>query len=143
MALILPNNMYLKIDLQGNYVLYKNKTARTREKKSTSSKTILAKYREILAEFNTLEYQRYHEKTGIEKLWYLEYKKYCDNLYAGNAKEDYPLMKEYFADVNKTIPEIITKGTLGIAYYAESLEALYQLIKKCEIFGKAEDIKDA
>ena len=32
MALLLANKSYLKIDSNGNYIIYKNKTARAKEK---------------------------------------------------------------------------------------------------------------
>jgi hypothetical protein len=47
MALQLKDKTYLKIDAEGNYIIYKNKTARNKEKKLSSTE-VIAKYREIL-----------------------------------------------------------------------------------------------
>jgi hypothetical protein len=51
MALQLKDKTYLKIDTEGNYTIYKNKTARNKEKK-VSSQEIVNKYKEILENYH-------------------------------------------------------------------------------------------
>jgi hypothetical protein len=50
MGLILKDNKYLKIDIYGNYIIYKNKTSRVKEKQATNPELILKKYDEIINE---------------------------------------------------------------------------------------------
>ena len=141
MALLIKDNYYFKINLDGSYFIYKNKTARNKEKKAPKPEVIIAKYKEIIAEITSIEYQRYHEKTGDEQAWIEECQKYCLNLQNHKGGEKYPLMEQYFADVANSIPEIVSRGTIGIQ--AKTLKELYNYLKQKNIFGEENTTKDA
>ena len=140
MALLLPDSTYVKVDIDGSFLVYKNRTARNREKKAPNPKEIIAKYEEIIFEFSSDEYIRYHEQTGQEALWRKEYTQYCLDLRFLRTGNEYPLMAQYYPDVAKTIPVVVNSGTLGLQ--AETVEELYNKIKDAEIFGAADTIKD-
>lgn len=143
MALLIDKTKYFKIDINGNYVIYKNRTARNRVKKVTPPEEVLKKYDEILVEISSLEYRRYHiDEEDLTKAWIAEAFKYYTHAQAFNTKGKYPLMAQYIPDVDKTIPEIIISGRTGLANHVNNLEELYTLIKNSKWFGNStvEDI---
>ena len=145
MALLLKDNLYFKIELDGHYVIYKNRAARTRSKKmATTPEQVLAKYAEILQSIYSPERNYYDYKNMIKEIneWTTEMNKYIDNLQAGVVTDTYPLMAQYVPEVDKTIPEIVERGYLGLANRYSTLEEVYQCIKNHEIFGPKDKIKD-
>jgi hypothetical protein len=46
-------------------------------------------------------------------------------------------MKKYIKDVDKSIPNIIDSGRIGVK--GETLEEVYDFVKRCKIFGETED----
>jgi hypothetical protein len=46
-------------------------------------------------------------------------------------------MKKYIKDIEKSIPKIIDKGRVGVK--GETLEDVYEFVKKYKLFGDAED----
>jgi len=137
MGLILKDNKYLKIDIYGNYIIYKNKTSRVKEKQATNPELILKKYDEIINETSSWEYVRYHEKTGLEKQWIIEYNEYHYNLINHIMGGKYPLMAEYFPDIEDTISEIITRGQLPLR--TKTLKEMYNKIKDLNLFEEAKN----
>ena len=142
MALIIKNNNYLRIDGNGNYIIYKNKTARNKEKKSLP---ILAKYNEILTELekDTQEKAYYDPEYLRTRLaWENELLLYKQSISCNINTNKFPLIEQYFPDINQTIPTIIQKGKIWVPQNLTQ-EEVYNFIKKYEIFGKADEIKDA
>jgi hypothetical protein len=66
-----------------------------------------------------------------------EHKKYLRNYTNKITTDKYPLMKKYFKDVDKSIPKIVSKGRIGV--FGETLEEVYEFIKKYKFFGETED----
>lgn len=144
MALILKNNSYFKIDKDGNYIVYKNKTARNKHKKACESQAVLEKYKEILESMSSREYFHYNDmNTGERKAWIDEYKSYCIDLLNNNAGGEYPLMAQYFPDVAKSIPDVLYEGRFGWATEFATLKEIYEEVKRRRIFGGEDDVKDA
>ena len=139
MALLLNNKSYVKFEADGTFYIYKNKTARNSNKKATTSDEVISKYSEIYFSLAS-KAATWAESTK----WKAEFDNYWEHLQALNSEGHYPLMQQYVEDVDKTIPEIISSGELPkLADEAGgSLEKIYELAKKYEIFGKQEDIKD-
>lgn len=138
MALKLKNNRYLKIDLKGNYIVYEDINARKLEQKHTSPEEINAKYWELLEEYGSAEIQ-YYDPEAAEMFIAIEeeHKKYLRNYTNKITTDKYPLMKKYFKDVDKSIPKIVSKGRIGV--FGETLEEVYEFIKKYKFFGETED----
>jgi hypothetical protein len=51
-------------------------------------------------------------------------------------------MAQYISDVNKTIPEIVDKGTMGFLRKYKTLNKMYEVLKAREILGPATVIED-
>lgn len=145
MALLLANKTYIKFDADGTATFYKSKEARKRTKSTTSSKDIIAKYNEILTELNDDELLYYspEDRKKFES-WLTEAKEYKKNLAVYNINGHYPLMAQYFEDVDQSIPEIICEVRyLNLAEEANySVKAIYAKAKEHEIFGKADEVED-
>lgn len=143
MALLLPNNTYFKIELDGSYKIYKNKTARNKAKKDDILKEIANKYNEIILQLSTDEYQYYVPNAATElRLWELEFKQFYLSLNSYKNPAEFVLIKQFYPNIDKLIPEIVETGKFGWAVQYKSLEEIYNKIKELEIFGKASEIKD-
>ena len=144
MALLLPNNTYFKIDIDGNYTIYKNKTARNRIKRSSSPEKIIQKYDEIIKSIYSQErnYYDYAGMTAELHIWETELASYMTDLKNHTLGNEYPLIPQYFPDVSKTIPDVIETGRLGLADRYNTLEEIYNCIKDHEILGPKDEIQD-
>ena len=145
MALILQNNHYVKLDAEGNFVIYKNKTARNRLKKITSDE-VIEFYRNKIHEFYTddsSEKAYYGSETDVSEAqaWSEEFSRYCINLANRDRSGKYPLASEYIKNINDSIPEILSTGNIGLKF--DTVDEVYLKVKELEIFGPAEDLKDA
>ena len=143
MALILKNKQYIKINLNGYYTIYKSKKYRIIDKTNPIYKKILQKYQQIIGEYQSAEYQRYHEQSIPLTAWIAERDNYCHAINAGLTKGDFPLMAKYFPEVNKSLPGIVETGFLGFICRKATLAEAYIAVKNYEIFGPKEEIKDA
>ena len=133
------NNRYIKIALDGTYIIYESEKARIDEKKVTSATKINQKYYELIKTLRANSEQLYYDpaaKQFVDELE-IEHKRYCQNYQAKITSEKYPLMKKYIKDVDKSIPKVITKGKLGVI--GNTLEEVYNFVKRCKIFGETED----
>jgi hypothetical protein len=61
MAIILKNKKYLKIDENGNYIIYKDEAARVLEKKSTTYEKVINTYNIIVDKLSGDVEQRYYD----------------------------------------------------------------------------------
>jgi len=144
MALLLKDNSYLKINMDGSYFCYKNRTTRNKEKK-TNSQEIIQKYKEIIEEFTShIEEIRYYAKDKFELYlaWQREFRTYLSSLQTFDTSNKYPLMEQYYPDIKNTIPYIIVKGKIGVPEQITTIEELYKYIKDYEIFGNIDEVKD-
>lgn len=143
-ALVLKDNSYLKVDVDGSYVVYKNKTARNKHKKATDSAIVLREYESRIAKLSSRERMYYGNMSPDELAsWTDEYKSYYRHLVNHDATGEYPLMAEVFPDVAKSIPEILFEGRFGWATKFETLSEVYNEIKRRRAFGADDDSKDA
>lgn len=133
------NNHYIRIDLKGNYLIYKSKKARLNEKKVTSPAVINKKYWELLSNLSSDREFLYYSPNAKQYLQDLEaeHKRYLQNLTRYITTESYPLMKEYIIDVDDSIPQILSKGHVRVR--GATLKEVYTFAKKYEIFGETED----
>lgn len=140
MALIIKSNSYyLKLEIDGTYYIYASNKARDTEKKVTPPAIISAKYWELLNKLSQNREALHYDPTAQEYLRALEveHKRYCQNCGKKITTETYPLMKKYIKDVDKSIPNIIDSGRIGVK--GETLEEVYNFVKRCKIFGETED----
>ena len=138
--LIKKNNNYIRLELDGTYYIYASSKDRTAEKKATTPREVNNKYWNLLTKLS-LDKEALHYVPNARK--YLEdleaeHKRYCQNCGKKITTEHYPLMKKYIKDVDKTIPNIIDSGRIGVQ--GETLEDVYNFIKKYKVFGETEDI---
>ena len=140
MALLI-NKKYIKINIDGSYIIYKNKTARAQHKKATNSQVIYNKYIEILNKLHSKERAYYDAENLLNELdaWANEMSLYITDLENFNSTNDYPLMSQYIPDIKLSIPKAIESGKLGLAAQVNTLSELYTLVKKYKIFGECED----
>lgn len=142
MALLIPNNRYVKLSLDGSYIIYESAERRLLNKEAPTIKTVLAKYSEILQKLFNDKEQMYYNPQYIKEIqkWVDESSNYKKSIHEGNTAVKLPLIKKYIKDVNNTIPRIVAAGQIKVS--ATTLEGVYEEIKAREIFGKKDEVKD-
>lgn len=142
MALLLPDNRYIKFNLDGSYVIYQSAEGRLLNKEATTFDAVLKKYSAILKKLFANQERRYYDPSFPDeiKAWVAEAIKYKACVYEGNTTEDFPLIQKYIKDVKNTIPVIVGRGQFYTT--ANTLEELYKEMKNKEIFGKIDEVKD-
>lgn len=137
--LIKKNNHYIRIELDGTYYVYECNKDRITEKKVTSPREVSNKYWELLVALSLDKEALHYDPSAVKYLEDLEaeHKRYCQNYGKKITTEKYPLMKKYIKDVDKSIPNIIDSGRIGVK--GETLEEVYDFVKRCKIFGETED----
>ena len=143
MALLLSDKTYLKIDSQGNFIKYKNKTARNKEKK-LDHQQIIAKYNQLITEHTISQELLYYKENATEEYLQIvnESNSYMHALQSGLTTEEFPIMSEFFPNIKDSLPKIITSGKIGLPRKNMTTEEVYEFIKRCEIFGKIDEVKD-
>lgn len=143
MALLLSDKTYLKIDSQGNFIKYKNKTARNKEKK-LDHQQIIDKYNQLIAEHAVSQELLYYKKNAAEEYLQIvnESNSYMHALQHGLTTEEFPIMSEFFPNIKDSLPKIIVSGRIGLPRKNMTTEEVYEFIKRCEIFGKIDEVKD-
>ena len=143
MALLLADKSYLKIDSNGNYIIYKNKTARAKEKK-LNHKTVFDKYTQLLEENKLSSELLYYNIDAANHYFEIldESNKYARAVQNGYANEEFPIMAEFFPNIKDSIPTIISSGGIGLPKKNMTTEEVYEFIKRYEIFGKIDEVKD-
>ena len=143
MALLLADKSYLKIDSNGNYIIYKNKTARVKEKK-LNHQTVFDKYSQLLKENKLSSELMYYNDSAAN--YYLEIldesNRYAQAVQHGYTNEEFPIITEFFPNIKDSIPAIIRAGGIGLPKKNMTTEEVYEFIKRCEIFGKIDEVKD-
>ena len=144
MALLLADKSYLKIDSNGNYIIYKNKTARAKEKK-LNHKTVFDKYTQLLEENKLSSELLYYNTEAANRYFEIlnESNKYARAVHNGYTNEEFPIMAEFFPNIKDSIPTIISYGGIGLPKKNMTTEEVYEFIKRYEIFGKIDEVKDA
>lgn len=137
MALIRTNNAYIRIKLDGTYYIYENKKARNLEKKVIKPSEIIKKYDDVLKQLESEEGLYYLGTSEKWKDWLEEFYEYKQCLLHKNYTKTFPLMKEYYKDVDKSIPKIISSGKISVK--GNTIEEVYNYVKEHKIFGETED----
>lgn len=140
MALLTKTGNYIKINLDGSYLVYNTLNDRKIELKKINSQTIINKYKQLLAKAIPDEERSYYDPEAYKEYNIIldEFHQYMYNLYKNNITETYPIMHQYHKTVEKTIPKVIASGKLPLE--AESLTEIYNKTKNEHIFGEVEDI---
>ena len=144
MALLLSDKTYLKIDSQGNFIKYKNKTARNKEKK-LNNQQIIDKYNQLITEHAISKEILYYKENAAEEYLQIvnESNSYMRALQYGLTTEEFPIMSEFFPNIKDSLPKIITSGKIGLPRNNMTTKEVYEFIKRYEIFGKIDEVKDA
>ena len=144
MALLLSDKTYLKIDSQGNFIKYKNKTARNKEKK-LNNQQIINKYNQLITEHAISKEILYYKENAAEEYLQIvnESNSYMRALQYGLTTEEFPIMSEFFPNIKDSLPKIITSGKIGLPRNDMTTKEVYEFIKIYEIFGKIDEVKDA
>ena len=142
MALLLPNNQYVKFNLDGSYVIYETADIRLKNKKACSISSVIAKYSEILQKLFQDHEQMYYDPNYPKEIqnWVDEAALYKASVHEGNLKVKLPLIKKYIKNVNDTIPRIVSRGRLRVT--ATTIEGIYKEIKQRQVFGTIDEVKD-
>ena len=135
----LSTNYYIKIDLTGEFSVYKSIQDRKLEKKATSFKRVVLTYKTILKQLENDRERLYYDPDfpQIIKAWHLEYEDYVNTHINGIGGKKFPLIKQYIKDVEKSLPEIVYKGCLGVT--GVTVKDVYEYAKTQNFFGDTED----
>ena len=131
---LVNKDYYIRVTIEGSYYIYKNKKERLLEKKAPAREDVLKKYSDILKELQSdVEATYYLGNTELIEQWKREFEAYVNY----NRSNKFPLMKKYIKDVVKTLPEIVNSGKITVK--GNTLEEVYEYVKKYKIFGDTED----
>ena len=135
----LNSTEYIKINLDGTYRIYKSIKERNQEKKGTAFELIDLKYSSLLEAMRKDKERLYYDPGYSAMLIALEteYEKYACAHRQGKRVTELPLIKQYIKDVEKSLPELVCEGQIGV--YGDSLAEIYENVKRCGLFGEVED----
>lgn len=142
MALKNAQNLYIKLYTNGDALFYKTSQARQQIKDATNWETILIKYEEIIEALESDEERDYYDSEALkqEKIaWHNEFRTYYYDTLHSIKDHHYPLMAQYFPDIEDTIPDIESKINIPLLA-SDTLEEAYNKAKELKIFGETEDI---
>lgn len=133
------SNYYLKIDLQGNFKIYKTIKDRNLEKKAPTFEKISAKYAAIIKNFKQDFERRYYDPSFTELIiaWEKEAELYNLSYINGIHMNNFPLMSQYIPNIGKSLPNIVSVGRIWVK--GETLAEVYDYIKKVGYFKDATD----
>ena len=140
MALKLTDsNYYLKIDLQGNFKIYKTIKDRTLEKKAPTFEEISARYETIIKNFRRDFERRYYDPSFTELImaWEKEAELYNLSYVQGIHTNNFPLMAKYIPNIGKSLPNIVSVGRIFVK--GETLAEVYDYVKKVGYFKNVVD----
>jgi hypothetical protein len=140
MALKIKNtNYYLKLNLDGTFILYESPTDRLSEKTAPTPEQISAKYRKILAKLSQNEERCYYDPTYCSLLdsWEAEYSRYLRAARQQSKETNFPLMAEYFNNIEDSLPQVHETGRIAVR--GETLTEFYNWVKDSKVFGEVED----
>jgi hypothetical protein len=135
----LDTNHYIKLDLNGNFKVYKSSRERSQEKKAPTFEKVVTLYRTILVNLKANKERLYYDADFaiLVSEWEKEYETYLRAHQYGQKHKNFPLIKKYIKDIEKTLPEIVCTGQIGVDNL--TLEEVYKEVKRRGLFGKVED----
>lgn len=135
------NNYYIKIDLQGNFTVYKTAKSRAAEKKAPPFKEVCSKYTSIITSLWRNAERFYYDPTYSELVtaWEAEANLYCQSHAHGicQTTNKFPLMSQYIKNIGQSLPEIVSTGRIWVK--GETLAEVYEYVKKVGYFSEVED----
>ena len=135
------NTLFIKSST--NHIIYKNKTARAKEKK-LNHQIVFDKYIQLLEENKLSSELLYYNIDAANHYFKIldESNKYARVVQNGYTNEEFPIMAEFFPNIKDSIPTIISSGGIGLPKKNMTTEEVYEFIKRREIFGKIDEVKD-
>lgn len=135
----IENNHYIKIELDGTFKIYKTQKDRTQEKKATSFEHVCKKYALIIRDIRKNIERRYYDPTFNNLIddWQQEFDNYLRCHSQGLHESKFPLIKQFIKDVEKSLPEIICVGQLGVQ--GTTLVEVYDYVKQHAYFSDTID----
>ena len=135
----LNSNQYIKIELDGTYKIYRTSKERDKEKTAYTTAEVIQKYREIILELLQNKERLYYdpEFNILLQQWEAEFNKYYRASIQGEAAKGFPLMRQHIKNIEKSLPELISIGQVGVE--GTTLEEVYNYVKQCGYFGGVED----
>jgi hypothetical protein len=140
MALKLSDsNYYIKIDLHGNFKIYKTMKDRALEKKAPKFEDISLKYTSIIKSFRQDRERRYYDPNFVKTLlaWEKEAELYSSSYIRGLHVNNFPLMSKYIPNIAQSLPNIISIGHIWVK--GETLAEVYEYVKKVGYFKNVVD----
>lgn len=140
MALKLTDsNYYIKLDLQGNFIIYRTSKDRSAEKKAPKFNEISAKYDFIIKNLRKDNERRYYDPNFNKEIaaWEKEAEYYNNSHVQGIHTTGFPLMSKYFSNIEKSLPNIVSIGRIFVK--GETLAEVYEYVKKVGYFKNITD----
>ena len=137
---ITKNNYYVKLDINGNFKIYKTAKERASEKMAPNFNDVCSKYSLIIQNFWRDSERFYYDPTlpDLIKAWTAEAVRYQQCYIEGrSSKAKFPLMAQYINNIEKSLPEIISIGQVRVE--GETLEEVYNYVKQHGYFNDVED----
>lgn len=135
------NNYYIKIDLQGNFKIYKTDKDRLAEKRAPLFEEICSKYSSIINSLWRDSERFYYDPTYPELVaaWEAEANLYYQSHTQGISQSTtkFPLISQYIKNIGKSLPEIINTGRIWVK--GETLAEVYEYVKEVGYFDGVED----
>lgn len=117
MALLNDKGEYIKLCSDGMYEIYASEEARLKVKNSTPGGVIIAKYQTLINDLEQQHERWYYDSEAFDAEYqaiYAEYYRYEYNYIHHISGQSYPIMMQYYADVNDSIAEIIESGKIVV-----------------------------
>lgn len=132
-------NQYIKLDLEGNYLVYKSSKEREVEKSSINFKVVIAKYHSILKQLLQDFERLYYDPTfwKVIQAWENERDRYFRCHMQGLPGKNFPLISQYIKDPEGALPEILDMGQINVK--GNTLQEVYEYVKHRGFFEDVED----
>ena len=132
-------NQYIKIELDGSFAIYSLSKERLQEKKATAFEKVVQFYQTTIASLWKNKERIYYDASfkPLVLAWEAEYEQYLLMHRYGQKSKNFPLIKKYIKDIEKTLPEIVCRGQIGVT--GTTLQEIYEEVKRLGLFGQVED----
>lgn len=135
----LKHKHYIRLELDGTFIIYKTTRGRTLEKSAPAYAEVVAKYEQIITRFHANKERLYYDHSFylLMQQWEEEYEKYQQMHRLGKACKEFPLMARYIPNISDSLPEILCIGKVGVT--GNTLAEIYESAKRCGYFGEVTD----
>lgn len=134
------SKQYIKVELDGHFVIYASEQERLLEKNATPFTKVVQKYESKIKELSKNKERLYYDPKYFELVtaWKQEFETYMIAYRKKDYTKNFPLMKKYIKDISNTIPKIVNRGRIGVR--GQTLGEVYIFVKAIKIFSDVEDI---